>query len=136
MLTRSKLSVIDTLYKLKSNILPMNTYINLVSLYYKSERMINNNYIIKLCLNDEQYNKIKNKRIIIYNNNDYEYAELIGNERVAYDQTLVNKYNKHQELLLKSIDDNLLDDVTIDMLIDDNDNEIANILYNMKDIHN
>ena len=116
--------------------MPLNTYINFVSLYYKSESMINNNYIIKLCLNDEQYNKIKNKRIIIYNNNDYEYAELIGNERVVYDQTLVNKYNKNQELLLKSIDDNLLDDITIDMLIDDNDNEAANILYNMKDIHN
>ncbi len=95
MITRSKLSVIDTLFKLKSNILPMNTYINLVSLYYKSNNKIDNNYIIKLCLNDEQYNKIKNKRIIVYCNNDYEYAELIGNERVAYDQTLVNKYNKN-----------------------------------------
>lgn len=132
MLTRSKISVIDTLFKLKSNILPMNTYINLVSLYYKSDKYINNNYIIKLCLNDEQYNKIKNKRILVYNNNDYDYAELIGNERIIYDQKLVNTYNQNHDTLIKSIDDNMLDDVTIDMLIDDNDIETATVLSNIK----
>jgi hypothetical protein len=131
MLTRSKTTLLQSLSKIKSNIIQMNSYMNLVSIYYKSEYNYKNT-LIKLCLNDEQLNKIKNKRIIIYNNQDYDYAELLGYEKIVYDKNLVNFYNKNNENIIKSIDNNLLDDVTIEMLIDDDDIEASKILYNLK----
>jgi hypothetical protein len=131
MLTRTKSVVVDTLCNLKSTIIEMNNHMNLVSLYYKSDnnRKVN---IIKLCLNDMQLNKIKNKRIIIYNDNDYDYAELLGYERILYNNDILINYNKDKVKILKSIDNNLLDDVTIDLLIDDDDIKASNILLNMK----
>ena len=131
MLTRTKSVVVDTLCNLKSTIIEMNNHMNLVSLYYKSDnnRKVN---IIKLCLNDMQLNKIKNKRIIIYNDNDYDYAELLGFERILYNNDILINYNKDKVKILKSIDNNLLDDVTIDLLIDDHDIKASNILLNMK----
>jgi hypothetical protein len=78
MLTRSKTSILQTLSNIKSNVIQMNTYINLVSVYYRNDYDKNESSIVKLCLNDEQLNKIKNKRIIIYKNNEYSYAELLG----------------------------------------------------------
>ena len=131
MLTRSKTTLLQSLSKIKSNIIQMNSYMNLVSIYYKSEYNYKNT-LIKLCLNDEQLNKIKNKRIIIYNNQDYDYAELLGYEKIVYDKNLLNFYNKNNENIIKSIDNNLLDDVTIEMLIDDDDIEASKILYNLK----
>ena len=141
MLTRSKVSILQTLSSIKSNVLQMNTYINLVSIYYRNEyKSINS--IIELCLNDEQLNKIKNKRIIIYNNdnklqsdesfNEYSYGELLGYKKIAYDYNIVQKYNKNNEKIIKSIENNLLDDVTIDLLIDDEDVEAAKILQSIK----
>jgi len=141
MLTRSKVSILQTLSSIKSNVLQMNTYMNLVSIYYINEyKSINS--IIELCLNDEQLNKIKNKRIIIYNNdnklqsdklfNEYSYGELLGYKKLAYDYNIVQKYNKNNEKIIESIENNLLDDVTIDLLLDDEDVEAAKILQSIK----
>lgn len=132
MLTRSKSSLLQNLSIIKSNIIQMNKYVNLVSIYYKSDYNSNKNSIIKLCLSDNQLDKIKNKRIIIYHNNDYDYAELLGYEKIVYDKNTVYKYNKDNEEIIKSIENNLLDDVTIDLLINDEDIEVSKILYNIK----
>ena len=132
MLTRSKTYILQTLTSIKSNIVQMNTYMNLVSIYYRNDYDKNKSSIVKLCLNDEQLNKIKNKRIIIYNNNDYAYAELLGYEQIVYDENTLLKYNKNNEEIIKSIDNNLLDDVTIDLLVDDEDIEVSKILNSIK----
>jgi hypothetical protein len=134
MLTRSKVTLLNTLSNIKSNTIQMNTYINLVSIYYNSDYNKSKNSVIKLCLNDEQLNRIKNKRIIIYKNNNYDYAELLGYEKIIYDKNIVHQYNKNNEEIIKSIENNLLDDVTIDLLIEDEDIEVAKILHNMKKI--
>jgi len=132
MLTRSKTSILQTLSNIKSNVIQMNTYINLVSVYYRNDYDKNESSIVKLCLNDEQLNKIKNKRIIIYKNNEYSYAELLGYEQIVYDENTLLKYNKNNEKIIKSIDNNLLDDVTIDLLVDDEDIEVSKILNSIK----
>jgi hypothetical protein len=131
MLTRSKTTLLQILPTIKSNIIQINSYMNLASIYYKSEHNYKNT-VIKLCLNDEQLNKIKNKRIIIYNKEDYDYGELLGYEKIVYDENLVNFYNKNNKNIIKSIENNLLDDVIIEMLIDDYDIEASKILYNLK----
>jgi hypothetical protein len=132
MLTRSKSIVLQSLESIKSSVIQMNTYMNLVSIYYKSDYNNNVNTVIKLCLNDLQLNKIKNKRIIIYRNNNYDYAELLGYEKILYNQNIFTEYNKSNQEIIKSIDNNLLDDVTIDFLIEDEDIEAAKILSNIK----
>ena len=131
MLTRSKTTLLQSLSSIKSNTIQMNTYMNLVSLYYKSDYN-NKNSVLKLCLNDVQLNRIKNKRIIIYNKNNYDYAELLGYEKILYDKNIICQYNNNNEEIIKSIENNLLDDVTIDLLIDDEDTEAAKILYKLK----
>jgi hypothetical protein len=131
MLTRSKTNILQSLLEIKSNVLPLNSYMNLVTLYYKSNKNPNMN-IIKLCLNDIQYNKIRNKRIIIYNNEDYDSVELLGNEKIIYNQNVLQQYNNPYNYIIESIENNILDDVTIDMLIDDNDIEAAKILAKIK----
>lgn len=131
MMTRSVKSTINILQELKSNVVKMNTYMNLVTIYYRNNDY-NKNTIIKLCLSDLQLNKIKNKRIIIYNNNNYDYAELLGYERILYDENIFTIYNKGNEEIINSIENNLLDDFTIDLLIEDEDIECANILLNIK----
>ena len=131
MLTRSKAILLQNLSTIKSNVIQMNTYVNLASIYYKSDNR-NKNSVIKLCLNDIQLNKIKNKRIIIYHNDDYDYAELLGYEKILYDKNTVSKYNKDNEEIINSIENNLLDDVTVDLLIDDEDIEASNILCSIK----
>jgi hypothetical protein len=100
--------------------------------YYRNDYDKNESSIVKLCLNDEQLNKIKNKRIIIYKNNEYSYAELLGYEQIVYDENTLLKYNKNNEKIIKSIDNNLLDDVTIDLLVDDEDIEVSKILNSIK----
>ena len=131
MLTRSKTILLQSLSSIKSNTIQMNTYMNLVSLYYKSDYN-NKNSVLKLCLNDDQLNRIKNKRIIIYNKNNYDYAELLGYEKILYDKNIIYQYNNNNEEIIKSIENNLLDDVTIDLLIDDEDIEAAKILHQLK----
>ncbi len=131
MLTRSKTILLQSLSSIKSNTIQMNTYMNLVSLYYKSDYN-NKNSVLKLCLNDDQLNRIKNKRIIIYNKNNYDYAELLGYEKILYDKNIIFQYNNNNDEIIKSIENNLLDDVTIDLLIDDEDIEAAKILYQLK----
>jgi len=132
MLTRSKTILLQSLSSIKSNIIQINTYMNLVSLYYKSDYNKNKNSVIKLCLNDDQLNRIKNKRIIIYHKNNYDYAELLGYEKILYDKNIIFQYNNNNDEIIKSIENNLLDDVTIDLLIDDEDIEAAKILYKLK----
>ncbi len=131
MITRSKTNILQSLLDIKSNVLPLNSYMNLVTLYYKSNKNPNMN-IIKLCLNDIQYNKIRNKRIIIYYNEDYDSVELLGNEKIIYNQNVLQQYNNTYNYIIESIENNMLDDVTIDMLIDDNDIEAAKILAKIK----
>jgi hypothetical protein len=131
MLTRSKTILLQSLSSIKSNTIQMNTYMNLVSLYYKSDNK-NKNSVIKLCLNDDQLNRIKNKRIIIYHKNNYDYAELLGYEKILYDKNIIFQYNNNNDEIINSIENNLLDDVTIDLLIDDEDIESAKILYKLK----
>ena len=131
MITRSKTNILQSLLEIKSNILPLNSHMNLVTLYYQSNKKLNIN-IIKICLNDNQYNKIRNKRIIIYKDENYDYAELIGNEKILYNQNILQHYNNNYYHILESIENNLLDDVTIDMLIDDTDIEAAEILTKIK----
>ena len=131
MLTRSKTTLLQSLSSIKSNTIQMNTYMNLVSLYYKSDYN-NKNSVLKLCLNDDQLNKIKYKRIIIYDKNNYEYAELLGYEKILYDKNIIYQYNNNNEEIIKSIENNLLDDITIDLLIDDEDIEAAKILHRLK----
>ena len=132
MLTRSKTTLLQSLSTIKSNTIQMNTYMNLVSLYYKSEYNKNKNSIVKLCLTDDQLNRIKNKRIIIYHQNNYDYAELLGFEKILYDKNIVLQCNNNNEEIINSIENNLLDDVTIDLLIDDEDVEAAEILCKLK----
>lgn len=134
MLTRSKRILLQTLSSIKSNTIQMNIYMNLVSLYYKSEYNKNKNSIVKLCLTDDQLNRIKNKRIIIYHKNNYDYAELLGYEKILYDKNIIYQYNNNNEEIMKSIENELLDDVTIDLLIDDEDIESAKILYQLNKI--
>ena len=62
MMTRSVKSTINILQELKSNVVKMNTYMNLVTIYYRNNDY-NKNTIIKLCLSDLQLNKIKNPRL-------------------------------------------------------------------------
>ena len=132
MLTRSKTTLLQSVSSIKSNTIQMNTYMNLVSLYYKSDYNKNKNSVVKLCLNDDQLNRIKNKRIIIYYKNNYDYAELLGYEKILYDKNIIFQYNNNNEEIIKSIENNLLDDVTIDLLIDDEDIEAAKILNQLK----
>ena len=132
MLTRSKIILLQSVSSIKSNTIQMNTYMNLVSLYYKSDYNKNKNSVVKLCLNDDQLNRIKNKRIIIYHKNNYDYAELLGYEKILYDKNIIFQYNNNNDEIIKSIENNLLDDVTIDLLIDDEDTEAAKILYQLK----
>ena len=134
MLTRSKTILLHSLSSIKSNTIQMNIYMNLVSLYYKSEYNKNKNSIVKLCLTDDQLNRIKNKRIIIYHKNNYDYAELLGYEKILYDKNIIYQYNNDNEEIMKSIENELLDDVTIDLLIDDEDIESAKILYQLNKI--
>lgn len=132
MLTRSKTILLQSVSSIKSNTIQMNTYTNLVSLYYKSDYNKNKNSVVKLCLNDDQLNKIKYKRIIIYDKNNYDYAELLGYEKILYDKNIIYQYNNNNDEIIKSIENNLLDDITIDLLIDDEDTEAAKILYQLK----
>lgn len=134
MLTRSKTTILQSLLSIKSNTIQMNTYMNLVSLYYKSDYNKHINSVIKLCLNDNQLDKIKNKRIIVYHNDDYDYVELLGYDKILYDNNIMQQYNKNYEDVIISINNDLLDDVTIDLLIDDNDKYAADILYNLKNM--
>jgi hypothetical protein len=66
MFTRSKTTVLQSLFQLKSNTIEMNNHMNIVSLYYKSDNNNNHQSVIKLCLNDEQLN-IKIKIMIMLN---------------------------------------------------------------------
>lgn len=132
MLTRSKSVIIQSLENIKSSVIQMNTYMNVVTLYYRSDYNRNKNSLVKICLNDSQLNRIKNKRIIIYNNDNYDYAELIGYEMVLYDKNIFINCNRDNQEIINSIENNLLDDVTIDLLIEDDDIESAKILVNMK----
>ena len=52
MFTRSKTTVLQSLFQLKSNTIEMNNHMNIVSLYYKSDNNNNHQSVIKLCLND------------------------------------------------------------------------------------
>jgi|LakMenE18May11ns_1017448.scaffolds.fasta_scaffold8822141_1 hypothetical protein len=136
MLTRSQNIVIHSLLNLENT-----PQMNLVDLYYVSQNnkqsfgtnMPQEN-IIQLCLTDEYFNKIKNKKIIIYKNNcdEYDTAEILGYKQIKYDLNLKNKINKNYKDIIDAIDNELLDDVTIDMLVDDKDIEISNILVNLK----
>jgi hypothetical protein len=138
MLTRSQNIVIHSLLNLENT-----PQMNLVDLYYVSQNnkqsfgtnMPQEN-IIQLCLTDEYFNKIKNKKIIIYKNenncDEYDTAEILGYKQIKYDLNLQNKINKNYKDIIDAIDNELLDDVTIDMLVDDKDIEISNILVNLK----
>lgn len=130
MLTRSKTNLLYSLFKIKSNTIQMNKCINLVKIYIKSNK--NKDCIVSLCLTDDQLNKIKNKKIIIYHKNYYEYAEFLSNEKILYDKNTINEYNKEYEYIISSIENDLLDDVTIDMLVEDVDVEAAKILLNFR----
>lgn len=131
MLTRSKTNLLYSLFKIKSNTIQMNKYINLVKIYIKNNNK-NKDCIVNLCLTDEQLNKITNKKIIIYHKNYYEYAEFLSNEKIIYDKNTINEYNKNYEYIINSIENNLLDDITIDMLVEDVDVEAAKILLNFR----
>ena len=132
MLTRSQKLLFDSFTQLKSRIISMNKTMNIATLYYNSDKNYQISSIIKLCLNNEQLLKIKNKRIIIYKNNNYDYAELISIEEIPYNQLLLDEYNKNHNEILKSIDNNLLDDVTVEMLLNDYEIQIANVLIDIK----
>ena len=128
MLTRSQNIAIQSLLNLKNA-----PEMNLVSLYYISKE--NKQNIIQLCLLDDNFDKIKNKKIIIYKNNDsYDTAEMIGYKKIKFDLELQNKINQNYKDVINAIENELLDDVTIDMLVDDKDIEISNILVNLKKI--
>jgi len=62
MLTRSQNIAIQSLLDLKNS-----PQMNLVNLYYISQNK-NKQNVIQICLSDEKINKIKNKKIIIYKN--------------------------------------------------------------------
>lgn len=149
MLTRSQNIAIQSLLNLKNS-----PQMNLVNLYYISKNK-NKQNVIQICLSDEKINKIKNKKIIIYknermdegiahseapstateweNNNEYyDTAEILGYKQIKYDLNLQNKINQNYKDIIDAIDNELLDDVTIDMLVDDKDIEISNILVNLK----
>jgi len=134
MLTRSQNIAIQSLLYLKNS-----PQMNLVDLYYVSQnkKIFGQNLqqnIIQLCLTDDYLNKIKNKKIIIYKNDDNEYdtAEMIRYKKIKYDLNLQNKINQNYKDIIQASDNELLDDVTIDMLVDDKDIEISNILVNLK----
>ena len=130
MLTRSQNIAIYSLLNLKNS-----PQMNLVNLYYISKNK-NKQNVIQICLSDEKINKIKNKKIIIYknenNNDEYDTAEILGYKQIKYDLNLQNKINQNYRDIIDAIDNELLDDVTIDMLADDKDIEISNILVNLK----
>ena len=149
MLTRSQNIAIQSLLNLKNS-----PQMNLVDLYYVSQNK-NKQNVIQICLSDEKINKIKNKKIIIYknerinegtslsdlpftstewqnNNDEYDTAEILGYKQIKYDLNLQNKINQNHKDVIDAIDNELLDDVTIDMLVDDKDIEISNILVNLK----
>jgi hypothetical protein len=126
MLTRSQNIAIQSLLNLKNA-----PEMNLVYLYYISNE--NKKNIVQLCLLDDNFNKIKNKKIIIYKDNDiYDTAEMIGYKKIKFDLELQNKINQNYKDVINAIENELLDDVTIDMLVDDKDIEISNILVNLK----
>lgn len=104
--------------------------INIIDLYYSE--YLNKSYIVQICLTDEELYKIKNKRIIIYKNENYDTAEMLGYKKVSFDLNLKNNLNKNNQHIIKSIQEDLLDDVTIDMLSDDKDIEVSNILISIK----
>ena len=103
---------------------------NIIDLYYSE--YLNKSYIVQICLTDEELYKIKNKRIIIYKNENYDTAEMLGYKKVSFDLNLKNNLNKNNQHIIKSIQEDLLDDVTIDLLIEEDDIESAKILVNMK----
>jgi len=103
---------------------------NIIDLYYSE--YLNKSYIVQICLTDEELYKIKNKRIIIYKNENYDTAEMLGYKKVSFDLNLKNNLNKNNQHIIKSIQEDLLDDVTIDMLSDDKDIEVSNILISIK----
>ena len=125
MLTRSQNIAIQSLLNLENS-----PKMNLVYLYYISQN--NKQNIIQICLTDDFFNKIKNKKIIIYKNEYYDTAEILGYKQIKYDLNLQNKINQNYKDVIDAIDNELLDDVTIDMLVDDKDIEISNILVNLK----
>jgi hypothetical protein len=133
MMTRSQNIAIQSLLDLKNS-----PQMNLVDLYYVSQNKKNfgqnlQQKIIQLCLTDDYLNKIKNKKIIIYKNDDeYDTAEMIRYKKIKYDLNLQNKINQNYKDIIQLVDNELLDDVTIDMLVDDKDIEISNILANLK----
>ena len=132
-MTRSQNIAIQSLLDLKNS-----PQMNLVDLYYVSQNKKNfgqnlQQKIIQLCLTDDYLNKIKNKKIIIYKNDDeYDTAEMIRYKKIKYDLNLQNKINQNYKDIIQLVDNELLDDVTIDMLVDDKDIEISNILANLK----
>jgi hypothetical protein len=69
---------------------------------------------------------------IIYKNENYDTAEMLGYKKVSFDLNLKNNLNKNNQHIIKSIQEDLLDDVTIDMLSDDKDIEVSNILISIK----
>jgi len=90
MLTRSQKLVVDSLLNLSKT----NT-MNIAYLYYVTHvNNIKENSIITVCLTNEQLNKIKHKRIMIYINNNYDTAELLKHEIVLYNDNLKNKINE------------------------------------------
>ena len=130
MLTRSKVNLLNSLFNIKSNVIQMNTYINLVKIYYKINDK-SKEHIINLCLTDEQLDKLTNKRIV-YNKNDYYYVEFLSSEKILYDTYKVNEYNNNYQHIINTIENDVSDDVIIDMLIEDVDVEVAKILLNFR----
>jgi hypothetical protein len=72
------------------------------------------------------------RRTAKYKNKDYDYAELLDYEKIKYDKQLEKQLNNGNEHIIKSIENNLLDDVTFDMLVEDDDIEAAKILLDIK----
>lgn len=116
---------------------------NIARLYYKSynkQRLYSNEYydneiIITVCLTDKQLDKIKHKKIIVYKNeyyDDCDTAELLDFKKIDFDVYIKNKTNINKQHILSSIDDGLLDDVTVDMLLEDEEIEMSKILVNLK----
>ena len=144
MLTRNQTMTSETLIDLYNSKKNTNEkQMNIVRLYYKSynkQRLYSNEYyddeiIITVCLTDKQLDKIKHKRIIVYKNeyyDDYDTAELLDYKKIDFDIYIKNKTNINKQHILSSIDDGLLDDVTVDMLLEDEEIEMSKILVNLK----
>ena len=143
MLTRNQREMSNILISLYDTNSKSEKQMNMVRLYYKSankKRLYDTEYyddeiILTVCLTNEQLNKIKYKRIIVYKNNDYDdydTAELLDFNVVNFDLNLKNKINKSKQHIISSIDDNLLDDVTSDMMLEDDEIEMSKILVNLK----